>query len=55
MANADTAPVKRVSDSYRWIQLAIGVICMVMIANYQYGWTFFLRPRDPKDVQVGSG
>ena len=42
MANADTAPVKRVSDSYRWIQLTIGVICMVMIANYQYGWTFFV-------------
>ena len=42
MANADTAPVKRVSDSYRWLQLTIGVICMVMIANYQYGWTFFV-------------
>ncbi len=32
----------RVSDSYRWMQLAIGVVCMVMIANYQYGWTFFV-------------
>ena len=42
MANADTAPVKRVSDSYRWMQLVIGVICMVMIANLQYGWTFFV-------------
>lgn len=32
----------RVSDTYRWTQLAIGVGAMVMIANYQYGWTFFV-------------
>src|SRR5580704_17503257 len=32
----------RVSDAYRWTQLAIGVAAMVMIANYQYGWTFFV-------------
>src|SRR5205085_10221654 len=25
-----------------WVQLVIGVICMVMIANLQYGWTFFV-------------
>ncbi len=34
--------VQRVADSYRWRQLAIGVVCMVMIANLQYGWTFFV-------------
>ena len=32
----------RVSDGYRWTQLVIGVGAMVMIANYQYGWTFFV-------------
>ena len=53
MANADTAPVKRVSDSYRWIQLIIGVICMVMIANLQYGWTFFV-PDIQKTFELGS-
>jgi len=38
-----TAPASaRVSDSYRWMQLVIGVAAMVMIANYQYGWTFFV-------------
>src|SRR5260370_7329004 len=38
-----TAPaITRVSDVYRWMQLAIGVGAMVMIANYQYGWTFFV-------------
>src|SRR5690242_10238752 len=37
------APVAaRVSDTYRWTQLAIGVLAMVMIANLQYGWTFFV-------------
>lgn len=25
-----------------WSQLSIGVVCMVMIANLQYGWTFFV-------------
>ncbi|WP_420135131.1 oxalate/formate MFS antiporter [Rhodopseudomonas sp.] len=36
------AQTRRVSESYRWTQLAIGVGAMVMIANYQYGWTFFV-------------
>lgn len=35
-------PGQRVSDTYRWTQLLVGVICMVMIANLQYGWTFFV-------------
>jgi MFS transporter, OFA family, oxalate/formate antiporter len=26
----------------RWGQLVVGIICMVMIANLQYGWTFFV-------------
>ena len=39
---ANTATTVRVSESYRWLQLMIGVIAMVMIANYQYGWTFFV-------------
>jgi len=28
----------------RWRQLAIGVACMVLIANLQYAWTLFVRP-----------
>jgi len=28
----------------RWWQLALGVICMSMIANLQYGWTLFVDP-----------
>jgi OFA family oxalate/formate antiporter-like MFS transporter len=33
---------------YRWLQLLLGVICMVMIANLQYGWTLFVGPLDAK-------
>jgi OFA family oxalate/formate antiporter-like MFS transporter len=36
------------SQSYRWVQLIIGVVCMVMIANLQYGWTLFVNPIDQK-------
>jgi OFA family oxalate/formate antiporter-like MFS transporter len=28
----------------RWVQLIIGIVCMVMIANLQYGWTLFVTP-----------
>ncbi len=28
----------------RWWQLAFGVICMMLIANLQYGWTLFVQP-----------
>src|SRR6202051_1644975 len=31
-----------------WIQLILGIICMVMIANLQYGWTLFVGPLDAK-------
>jgi len=30
--------------SYRWLQLFIGILCMCMIANLQYGWTLFVNP-----------
>jgi len=32
----------------RWSQLIFGIICMVMIANLQYGWTLFVNPIDQK-------
>ena len=32
----------------RWLQLFIGVICMSMIANLQYGWTLFVEPINEK-------
>lgn len=28
----------------RWLQLIAGILCMVMIANLQYGWTLFVNP-----------
>src|SRR5919202_1223770 len=32
----------------RWVQLVVGIIGMVMIANLQYGWTLFVGPLDNK-------
>jgi OFA family oxalate/formate antiporter-like MFS transporter len=37
-----TSAVPAASAWKRWGQLTIGVVCMVMIANLQYGWTFFV-------------
>jgi MFS transporter, OFA family, oxalate/formate antiporter len=39
-APADTAH----GTHYRWGQLLIGIVCMAMIANLQYGWTLFVNP-----------
>src|SRR5215813_5366128 len=45
--------------SYRWMQLVIGIVCMAMIANLQYGWTLFVNPIADKTgwtkaaIQVG--
>jgi MFS transporter, OFA family, oxalate/formate antiporter len=32
------------SQANRWLQLVFGIICMVVIANLQYGWTLFVNP-----------
>ncbi len=38
----------KASGATRWGQLIFGIICMVMIANLQYGWTLFVGPIDQK-------
>jgi OFA family oxalate/formate antiporter-like MFS transporter len=38
----------RATSATRWNQLILGIICMVMIANLQYGWTLFVGPIDQK-------
>ena len=38
----------RNSTAYRWVQLVVGIVCMAMIANLQYGWTLFVSPIDAK-------
>jgi len=32
----------------RWWQLILGIICMSMVANLQYGWTLFVGPMSDK-------
>src|SRR5262249_49308580 len=45
---ASSAEKVRASEATRWGQLVFGIICMVMIANLQYGWTLFVGPIDQK-------
>jgi OFA family oxalate/formate antiporter-like MFS transporter len=45
-AIADTGIAGLLSN--RWLQLAIGIVCMSMIANLQYGWTLFVEPMSAK-------
>ncbi len=32
-----------------WVQLVAGIVCMAMVANYQYGWTAFVNPMAAKN------
>jgi OFA family oxalate/formate antiporter-like MFS transporter len=43
-----TAPQMAERPYFRWLQLAMGIVCMAMIANLQYGWTLFVDPIDAK-------
>jgi OFA family oxalate/formate antiporter-like MFS transporter len=40
-----------VSDQpfFRWAQLLMGIVCMGLIANLQYGWTLFVNPMEAKN------
>ena len=42
IATTQNAPQNRSFLASPWVQLIVGVVCMVMIANLQYGWTFFV-------------
>jgi MFS transporter, OFA family, oxalate/formate antiporter len=46
---AETATASAGSpNTSRWLQLILGIICMAMIANLQYGWTLFVNPISEK-------
>jgi OFA family oxalate/formate antiporter-like MFS transporter len=47
-ALADVSATPQRAGSYRWLQLIVGIVCMTMIANLQYGWTLFVNPIDAK-------
>src|ERR1700739_1412113 len=40
----DSKPQSTSALSNPWAQLIVGIICMVMVANCQYGWTLFVGP-----------
>jgi MFS transporter, OFA family, oxalate/formate antiporter len=41
-------PMQNSGLSNRWAQLVMGIVCMAMIANLQYGWTLFVNPMSEK-------
>lgn len=43
-ATDGTGTAVAVRATNRWVQLGLGVLCMTMIANLQYGWTLFVNP-----------
>lgn len=45
---AKAQPIAAEGKGFRWLQLAMGIVCMAMIANLQYGWTLFVDPIDQK-------
>jgi OFA family oxalate/formate antiporter-like MFS transporter len=44
-----SASVATRSPYFRWGQLVMGIFCMAMIANLQYGWTLFVKPMEAKN------
>jgi OFA family oxalate/formate antiporter-like MFS transporter len=46
--SATTQNGGRPRPSFRWLQLFLGIVCMAMVANLQYGWTLFVNPIDAK-------
>lgn len=45
---AQQAKIVKGPPGGRWLQLIVGIICMAMVANLQYGWTLFVSPMDAK-------
>ncbi|HEX2604490.1 MAG TPA: oxalate/formate MFS antiporter [Oxalicibacterium sp.] len=42
MSNMPSATLDQPVSSKRWLQLVVGVICMIATANIQYAWTLFV-------------
>lgn len=40
LPRAEGSPI----GNQRWLQLIFAILCMVLIANLQYGWTLFVNP-----------
>src|SRR5215472_18064899 len=45
VASTSTAGVgAQATNATRWTQLLSVIVCMILIANLQYGWTLFVNP-----------
>jgi len=43
-SSPSVASAETLSGNTRWIQLIVGIVGMIAIANLQYGWTLFVGP-----------
>ena len=50
--SATTLPLDRTDTSTRWVQLLLGLVCMMAISSPQYVWTLFTKPFA---AQLGAG
>jgi MFS transporter, OFA family, oxalate/formate antiporter len=48
VSSTEATPPQTSPSGLRWLQLIMGIVCMAMIANLQYGWTLFVDPIDAK-------
>jgi len=53
-ATAASAASRQAGDAiqhpaFRWGQLVLGILCMGLVANLQYGWTLFVNPIEAKN------
>lgn len=44
LSSTTPTPPDTAANRRRWRHLILGIVCMVMIANLQYGWTLFVLP-----------
>src|SRR5580700_1124280 len=58
LSRSSAAGAVTLPPTSRWLQLTLGVVCMIMTANLQYGWTLFVQPMNTAngwsvvDIQV---
>lgn len=48
LSNSSAPESVPASPASRWVQLCAGLLCMVAVANLQYGWTLFVHPLNEK-------
>src|SRR5262249_62432689 len=54
MAEPKAPAVSEARVPNRWVILLASIISMIAVANYQYGWTFFVAPLQKQFHQTAA-